>query len=326
MTIAIEILILMLLVALSAFFAGSETGVYRLSRFHLRVAVEQSKPFAAMLTKIVSDSHALIFSILIGNNLTNYLATSITTVILLSMVKSGSAEFLATVIMTPVLFVFAEVLPKSIYYTRSNTLMRYFAPLLWFFNRLFTYTGIVFLLKSFSRLFATPGESISSYGKGRIGQIIRETHEEGILSHVQIDLMNRLVKIPSIAVGSVMTPMSKVEMLSVNSTRQDVLNKLEDCPYTRLPVYENNKANVKGYVNIYKVLAADEKFVDIKKFVEPIKTLHPAMKIMEAINILKNENCKVVLIDKPSRHKHTPLGLITMKDLAEELTGELEQW
>ena len=244
----------------------------------------------------------------------------------MSMTKPGSAEFLATVIMTPVLFVFAEVLPKNIYYNRSNSLMRCFTPLLWFFHRLFTYTGIVFLLKSFSRLFATPSASIGSIGKGRIAQIIRETGEEGMLSHVQLDLMNRLVKIPSIATGSVMTPMNRVEMLEINSTRGEVMEKLKECPYTRLPVYENNRANIKGYVNIYKVLGGDEGFADIARFVEPIKRLSPSMKIMEAMNILKKENCKVVLIGKSSRHKHMPLGLITMKDIAEELTGELEEW
>jgi putative hemolysin len=326
MIIAIQILVLVLLIGLSAFFAGSETGVYRLSRFHLRIDVEQGRPFAGVLSKIVSDSHALIFSILIGNNLTNYLATSITMVILLSMAKGVHAEFLATVIMTPVLFVFAEVLPKNIFYNHSNSLMRCFAPLLWFFHRLFTYTGIVVLLKLFSRLFATPSGNIGSIGKGRIAQIIRETGEEGMLSHVQIDLMNRLVKIPSIATGSVMTPMSSVEMLDINSTRGEVVDKLRGCPYTRLPVYENNRANIKGYINIYKALGGDEGFADIRKFVEPIKRLSPSMKIMEAMNILKKDNCKVVLIDKSSRHKHMPLGLITMKDIAEELTGELEQW
>jgi CBS domain containing-hemolysin-like protein len=222
------------------------------------------------------------------------------------------------------LFVFGEVLPKNIYYDRSNTLMRFFAPLLCFFNVLFTYTGIVFLLKCFSRLLGTPTGTMGPAGKGRIGQIIRETGEEGILSHIQLDLMNRLVKIPSIAVGSVMTPMNSVEMLSINSTRRDVIDKLSRSAYTRLPVFEHNRANIKGYVNIYEVLGVDEGFADIARFIKPVKRLSPSMKIMEAINVLKKENCKIVLIDKPNRH--SPLGLITMKDLAEELTGELEQW
>ena len=182
MIIAIQIMLLLVLIALSAFFAGSETGVYRLSRFHLRLAIEQKSSFASLLGKVVSDSHALVFSILAGNNIANYSVTYLATIILLGIPVKGSAELYATLIITPTLFIFGEVVPKNIYYRHANKLMLCFAPLLWFFDKLFKYSGIIFLLKSFSRLFAyilridaDPSEAIESFGKSRIAQILRET-------------------------------------------------------------------------------------------------------------------------------------------------------
>ena len=331
MLIAIQILLLLVLIGLSAFFAGSETGVYRLSRFHLRLAIEQRHSFASLLGKVVSDSHALVFSILAGNNLANYSVTYLMTIILLSSRFENRAEFYATLIITPTLFIFGEVVPKNIYYRHANTLMLRFAPLLWFFDRLFTYSGVIYLLKAFSRLFAAvlpfdadPSEAMQSFGKSRIGQIIQETREEGILSRIQIELMNRLVKIPSITTSAVMTPFSKVQMLDVNSTAGDLLEKLRNCPYTRLPVYKESRANIIGYVNINQALALDQDFDGLGKLVKPVTALPAGMKIIEAINLLKRENCKIVLVKKPG--KGAPLGIITMKDLVEEITGELQQW
>ena len=117
---------------LGAFFSGSETGIYRLSKFRLRLGIEQKHPLSALLGKVTADSNALIFSMLIGNNLVNYLATSIVTVMLLnSALSENAAQLYATLIMSPVLFIFSEVIPKNIYYYHSDTLMLRSAPLLW---------------------------------------------------------------------------------------------------------------------------------------------------------------------------------------------------
>ena len=336
MILFLQILALIILCALSAFFAGSETGVYRLSRFKLRIDIEQSKPFASMLSKLADDSQALIFSLLIGNNLVNYLATSLATIILINSSLKQNAEFLATLIMTPALFIFAEVVPKNLYYYRANALMSRLAPLLWFFHKLFTYSGLVHLLKAFSKLIstmlpATAGVSDAiSASQTHIANIINETREEGILTHTQTEIMNRLIEVPNITLGSVMTPISDVQLISVESNRKAVLNKLTKYPYTRLPVFENKKNNIIGYINVYEVLANPQDFENLREFIEPLNSFPPGMKIISAIGIMQKKNDKIRLVDIPHLHKHNtvhqPVGIITMKDIVEELTGELEQW
>ena len=336
MLIAIQILALILLLALGGFFAGSETGVYRLSRFRLRIDIERSRPFAALLSKLIEDSQALIFSLLIGNNLVGYVATSLTTIILLNTSVSHNAEFIATLIMTPTLFIFAEVVPKNIYYHHSNTLMSRMAPMLWFFHKLFTYTGLVLLLKAFSKVIAamlpthTDISDAINATNPHVGRIIEETREEGILSHTQSEIMNRLIDIPNITLSSVMTPISSTVMLDVNSNRQAVMDTLECYSYTRIPVYEKSPDNIIGCINIYSTLAENTAFDNLKEFVTPLNTFPPGLKIINAISVMQRKKDKIRLVAIPHIHKHSthhqPMGIVTMKDLVEELTGELKQW
>ena len=323
-----------LLVALGAFFAGSETGIYRLSRFRLRLGIEHKKPFYALLGKVMDDSTGLVFSMLIGNNLVHYLVTSIVTVMLLTTVAGAhAAQLYTTCLMAPILFIFSEVIPKNVYYNRANVLMPRFAPLLWFFHKLFTYSGAIALLKTISRIFTTllglpaaTSGAITAAHTGYIRQIIRETRDEGILSPLQNDIMNRLINIPQITIASVMTPIAKTEMLDVNSTRDEVMTILGRCPYTRLPVYEHSRNNITGFVNIYEVLRSDDDFQNLRQFVRPIGRFAATTSVIDAINRMRMQNHKIVLVVPEYARRKRPFGIVTMKDLVEELTGELAQW
>jgi putative hemolysin len=322
------------LIGLGGFFSGSETGIYRLSRFRLRLGIEHKKPFHRLLGKIMDDSTGLVFSMLIGNNLVHYLVTSLVTVILLGFAASvHTAEIYTTVLVAPVLFVFSEVIPKNVYYHRADVLMPLFGPVLWFFHKLFKYSGLVALLKMVSRVCASllglPADTTGTIAVGRrsyLKQIIRETRDEGLLSPVQNDIMDRLVNIPHTTINSVMTPITKTAMLEVGSDRAAVLGKLRQCQFTRLPVYEHSRNNIGGFVNIYEVLRSGEDFADLREFVKPIGRFRTMTSVIDAINRMRRQNHKIVLVIPDYTRRKRPFGIVTMKDLVEELTGELAQW
>lgn len=337
MPLTLQIIAVFILIAMGGFFSGSETGVYRLSRFRLRLGVEKGKKLYKMLSKIMADSQGLVFAILIGNNLVNYLATSTVTLIFIKTPLKEQAAFYATLLMTPVLFTFSEVIPKNIFYYRSDTLMPRYVPALWAFNKLFTVTGAVGLLKIISNFFtnlfgggAEATTAISASRAGQIKQIIHETSEEGILSTVQNDIINRLLKMPEINISLVMTPISRTEMISLNSDRGAVLKKLSRSEFTLLPVFESTKSNIIGFIRIYDVLADESEFRDLRRFVMPLETFSATMPVIEAMNNMRKQNLKIVLVGaKPNakqKKPQRPLGILTMKDLVEELTGELAQW
>ena len=336
MTISIIlILAVVFFIALGGFFSGAETGIYQLSRLRVRLGIENKRLSFVLLGKSLRDSSGLLISLLIGTNLSNYLATGIVTYTLLSRVKGAhTAELFATLITAPILFVFSELLPKNIFFYRADLLMPFFAPVLFAFQKLLTWCGIVPLFKLISNIFAqlagSPGlaeTAITTVHQPHIRAILRDTREEGFLSPVQTDIINRLAGISRLSIKSVMTPISKTQTVDVNSDNSTLLKKLKESPFTRLPVYEHQPANIVGFINIYEALSSTEQFTGLHNFIKPIRKLPANTIVTEAINIMQSENQKIVLVTRAGQaDREKPIGIITMKDLVEELLGELTEW
>jgi CBS domain containing-hemolysin-like protein len=241
---------------------------------------------------------------------------------------------IATAFTAPVLFVFSELLPKSIFFYRSDALMPAVAPFLFGFHKLFYFFGIIPLLKfisgGFSRLTGMPDTSktaITATQRHQISALLRETREEDFLSSVQTDIINRLVNISNISIRTVMTPLDKVQKVQINSGKSILLNKLRVSSFTRLLVYDRTDEDIVGFINIYDCLNSNSRFSDLQEFVKPLKELPSETNVLDAINIMQNEKQKIVLVVRSGHAGHKkPVGILTMKDLVEELLGELVEW
>ena len=322
-------------VILAGFFSGAETGIYQLSRLRLRLGVEKKKlPFVA-LGKAMRDGPSLLLSTLIGTSLAHYFATSIVTLMLQNRVQvEHTAELFATLIIAPTLFVFSELIPKNLFFYRADALMPALGPFLFAFQKLLTLSGIVPLLKFITRLFArltgtrpSAMAVISDAREHHIDAILRETREEGFLSPIQTDIMNRIVTVPNIRIRSVMTPINKVRMVPRDSDRAALLDMLKKHAFTRLLVYESRPDNIVGFVNIYEVLSSSGSFTDLGGYLKPIQRLSPDTTVFETIDIMRREKLQIVLVTRAGHlGRAKPLGIVTMKDVVEELLGELAEW
>jgi putative hemolysin len=322
-------------VALAGLFAGSETGMYQFSRLRLRLGIETKRLPYIILGNCLSDSQGLLLSMLIGTNLAHYIATSIVTSMFLGKVETEhAAEFFATVLTVPILFIFAELIPKNMFFYRADLLMPYISPVLYFFHKLLSWCGIVPALRLISGFFArmvglaaSSRTFIATAQRHKVQAILQDTHEEGILSPVQSDIINRLVGISHVHIGSVMIPIQNVETVDVDSDDSALLNKLNKCAFTRLPVTEGRAENIIGFVSIYDALSPLEKFSDLRSFTEPIRKLDADMTVIDAMNIMQKENNKIALVIRAGHFgRQRPVGIVTMKDLVEELLGELAEW
>ncbi len=332
---ALLIIAIVFFIILAGFFSGAETGLYRLSRLRLRLGVEKKRLSFIILGKCLRDSSGLLLSLIIATNLAYYLTTSIVTNIFLSKVETEhSAELFATLLTAPTLFVFSELIPKNIFFYRADSLMPYLSPLLYTFHKVLSFCGVVPLLKFVSGLFArsaglasSPKTVITSAQRHKVQAILQDTQEEGIFSSVQIDIINRLVSISNIRIRSVMIPINNVQMVDVNSDNSALLSKLKKCAFTRLPVMEGRAENIIGFINIYETLSSSEQFANLQKFVRPIRKVDANTTVTDTINIMQRENQKIVLVIKIGRAgQEKPIGIVTMKDLVEELLGELAEW
>ena len=163
--------------------------------------------------------------------------------------------------------------------------------------------------------------------QSHIRAILRDTQEEGILSSIQTDIINRLSGISNLSIKSVMTDIGKTETFDMNSDNQTVLNKLSKSAFTRLPVYETTETNIVGYINIYDCLTSTEQFTNLCDFTKPIRKLSAGTTVSDAINIMQSENQKIILVVRAVHGgREKPVGIVTMKDLVEELLGELSEW
>jgi CBS domain containing-hemolysin-like protein len=212
--------------------------------------------------------------------------------------------------------------------------MPYTAPILFAFKKFFTWCGILPLLMFISRFFAqltgasVPSRTaITAVQRHHIRTIFTDIREEGILSSVQTDIINRLVSISNIAIGAVMTPINKIETVDANSDKPALLNKLKKCAFTRLPVIDQAPANIVGFINIYEALSSGEQFGNLHNLIKPIRKLDGNTTVIDAINVMQSENQKIVLVTRIGyAGRERPVGIVTMKDLVEELLGELTEW
>jgi putative hemolysin len=324
-------------VILGGLFSGSETGLYQLSRLRLRLGIERKKLPFVILGRCLRDSSGLLLTLLIGNNVVNYLATSLVTSSFLArfgVQYEYRAELSATLLMVPLLFIFSELIPKNIFLYRADVLTPYFSPVIYAFYKPLSWSGIIpalrFVSGSFARLIGLAGSSrtfIASAQRHKVQAILQDTSEEGILSPVQSDIINRLVGISHVRIGSVMIPIQQVETVDVNSDDSALLKKLNKCAFTRLPVTDARAGDIIGFVSIYEALSSFEKFADLRGFVKPLRRLDAETSVIDAMNVMQKENQKIILVVRAGRlGRQRPIGIVTMKDLVEELLGELAEW
>lgn len=325
----LQILVAVLFIFLAGFFSGTETGIYRLSRLHLRVGIEQKRRFFALLGRTMHDTHSLVLSTLLGTNLSQYIVTGIVTFMLLGAAQSKHAAALyATGLMAPVLFIFSELIPKNIYFYRADALLPRLAPVLWAFDRLFTWCGIVPLLKLISRGFGRATETTITAGPQHyIGQIIKETREEGFLTPIQSEIMDRLVNVQNTHLSQVYVPISTVQTADIATDRVGLLNILKQASFSRLPVCKDDRDNIVGFIDIYEALASREMFNDLSRFVRAIAGFSADTGVIDALNRMREQGNRIALVTQARRHgQPRVLGIVTVKDLVEELTGELAEW
>jgi len=324
-------------VILGGLFSGSETGLYQLSRLRLRLGIEKKQLSFVILGRCLRDSSGLLLSLLIGNNLVNYLATSLVTSSFLTRFGAEyehRAELLATLLMVPILFIFSELIPKNIFLYRADVLTPYFSPILYAIYKPLKFSRILSVLKFISGFFArlmglaTVSKTvIASAQRHKVQAILHDTHEEGFLSPVQSEIVNRLVDISHVHLSSVMIPIHNVETVDIDSDNTALLNKLNKCAFTRLPVVEGQPGNIIGFISIYEALNSSDEFSDLRRFIKPIRKIDADMSVIDATNIMQKEHHNIVLVTKTGRFvRERPIGIVTMKDLVEELLGELAEW
>jgi putative hemolysin len=320
---------LLLALLLSGLFSGAETGVYCIDRVRLRVAGERGEPAARRLEQLLRRPEDLVITMLLGTNVADYLVTAFTAALLLHLAVSPSfAEVYATAIVTPLILVFGGMVPKDAFRRQANELMGVLSlPLVWCY-RVASATGLVTVLRGITHTLlrwidpTQAGGPASVLPRARTLALLREGAARGGLSAVQRDLIERVLNLSTVRVRDVMIPRARAATIPRRISRDDFLRIARMAHFSRLLVYEDDPGRIVGVINVYDVLS-DADARPVAEHVRTPLTLPMNMSASAALLRLQRGRDTLAVVQDDQGHF---VGLLTVKDLVEEIVGDIEVW
>lgn len=322
------------LLVLSAFFSGSETALTAASRGKLRAQADRGSKGAERALRMTEDSERLIGSVLLGNNVVNILAASLATA-LFTRLFGESGVALATLVMTLLVLIFAEVLPKTYAITNAEKTAARVSPVIAVVIFLFSpIVGAVrILVRGVLRLFGVqtdPNSKILS-AREEIAGAITLGHSEGAVEKEHRDRLLGALDLHERMVEEIMLHRSKIEMINADATPEEILSQALQSPHTRLPVYRGETENIIGVIHAKDLLRAMDGLTrgENAKGIENFRITDVAMKPYfvpdtttldeQMRQFLRRKTHFALVVDEYGALR----GLITLEDILEEIVGEI---
>lgn len=311
---------------LAGLFSGSETGFYCLNRLRVFLGVQQRDRRAVRLGRLIEDEQGTLAGTLAGTNIMHYLLTTAVAFTFTSLLEfdEGDAELYTVAILTPVIFVFAEVVPKNVFQRHADTLMPRFSWLLYVANRTFRAIGLVWLLKRLTALAAMwtgapEVEPLTGGPKRYIASLLQEALSERQLGEHQSELIERVVKLSDTPVRFVMLPQHKVVMISSEADREAFLRLARSTEHARILVYGGRRTQIIGLVKIDEMLR-DPAWKRVGERVVPVLQLQPFETVANAMARMQRVQKEMAIV---TGFGGGLLGMVTLRDLLDEVVGEI---
>jgi len=328
---------ILVLLVLSAFFSGSETALTASSRGKLRSAADKGSAGAAQALKVTEDGERLIGSILLGNNVVNILATSLATAFLTRIFGDSGVAF-ATLVMTLLVLIFAEVLPKTFAITYpeavANRVARpislvviVFAPMVSAVRVLVR--GVLWLVG----VRTDPDTNILAL-REEIAGALSIGHSEGVVEKEDRDRIMGALDLGERTVEEIMLHRSNIEMIDVGLPVTEILRLCLESSHTRLPLWKDEPENIVGILHAKDLLRAMQKMLGDDGHIDPeeIMSFDIMTVVMKPYFIPEYTTLDDQMRQFLRRHTHFALvvdeygdlqGLITLEDILEEIVGEI---
>lgn len=310
-------------VFVAGIFSGCETGLYSLSRLRVQAAGEgRGQRSARTIRRLMRDEVGLLITVLLANNLVNQVVIHLGWQLLAPYPISGDwAEVVLTLLLTPPLFLLGELLPKDLFRRRPHALVGVFAPVIASAKVLLLPLSLPLRLIDgvIERLLGLDGRELARVqGREAVLDFIREGERR--LPSPMEPMVRNVLELRSLRVERVMVPWRKVEVLQLERPSEALFDQAGSSNFTRLPVVDRAGA-VRGYVHNLELLAAG-RGTPIERHLRPMVALEPTMPLDRALSRLRLTGQRAALVGS----ERAPLGLVTLKDLVEEISGELHRW
>lgn len=318
-----SLLALIVLLALSAFFSGSEMAFSSLNQIRIKAMEQDGNKKAKTVLSIIEKFEKTLSTLLIGNNVVNTAAASITTV-LVTQLFGVKGVAIGTAAITVALLIFGEILPKS--YAKQNAesfamavsgpmalLTRLLTPVVWPFMK----------LQQMTRRDEDGEEDIPTMTEEELKVMIEAIEEEGVLEEQESELVQSALDFDEITAQEILTPRVDISALDITAGREEVLAMVTESSYSRLPVYEGTVDNIRGVVRSRDILEAALKpgaDLSLAGLMTPCMYIHKTMKISRLLRMFQKNKAHLAVV---ADDYGGTLGIVTMEDVLEQLVGEI---
>jgi len=324
--------IIFVLLCLSGFFSGSETALTAASRARLNGMAKEGNKRAAMVNKIRERKDRMIGALLLGNNLVNILASALATSALIKLVGEAGVVY-ATLIMTILVLIFAEVLPKTYAITHSDKMSMAIAPIIRFVVWLFYPISAMVnqIVRVTLKLFGADMDQIKDGEHMEVLRGVIELHEgEDDVTLSQRAMLRSILDLFDVDLEEIMTHRKNVLMLNAADSIEKIIEDALESPYTRMPVYHDDNDNIIGVLHAKALMRelkrrerdgedlqslSIEELVTEPWFVPEATTLYDQLQAFKS----RREHFAVVVDEYGAL-----MGIVTLEDILEEIVGEID--
>lgn len=319
-SLTLSVLLLILLIALSAYFSASETAFASYNKMRMKSEAEDKKALKARRVLSLSENYEkLISTILIGNNIVNIVATSVATLLFTHLISNEAvAATVSTVVMTLAVLTFGEITPKTVAKRTADSFTKKVADSLTVLTIVFTPLTFIFNLwqKFVLKFFKDDGEAAVT--EDEIITVVEEAAEDGEIDEQESELIKNVIKFSDLDVNDILTPRVDVAAVDINWDKEKIAKVFAETEFSRLPVYDESIDNISGI--LYQKDFYNHSQLPVSELVKPVKFIFSSMKISRLLKLFQESKCHMVVVN--DEYGGTE-GIVTLEDVIESLVGEI---
>ncbi len=317
----IQLISLLVLVFLSGFFSSAETALTTVNRVKMRTLEEEGNKRAAKVNKILENYSKMLSAILIGNNVVNLSASALATTLAM---RISLPVGIATGVLTVVVLLCGEIVPKTWAMFSATKLALAYSGIIYSLMQLLT--PIIYVIDKLANgilriMHIDPSKKITTMTEAELRTYVEVSHEDGVIESEEREMIYNVFDFSDALAKDIMIPRINMVTVDIEDSYSDILSVFRKSMYTRLPVYQDDKDNIIGLINIKDfILTVDEENFHVKDILRDAHYTYEFKKVADLLIEIRQKTTNVTFV---LNEYGATVGMITLEDLLEEIVGEI---
>ncbi len=316
----IQLFSVLVLVFLSAFFSSAETSLTTANRVRLKALADEGNRRAQTALYVLERYGKMLSAILIGNNIVNLYASSLVTTLAL---RISIPVGIATGILTVVILLFGEIVPKNMAVVYSEKMALFYAGIIAGLMKLMT--PVIFLVDKLAggimRILHIDANQRTAMTETELRTYVEVSHEDGVIESEEREIIYNVFDFSDAVAKDIMIPRIDMATISLEADYDEIMELFRECMYTRIPVYQEDKDNIIGMINIKDfILVPDRESFGIKDIMREAYYTYEYKKTADLLIEMREKRVNVSFV---LNEYGATVGMITLEDLLEEIVGEI---